>query len=317
MSGDQLNADPARYLQAAGANVAPPPIASDPLVAGLTPIEQLLRVLGLAANADDPPDSTDSVVGQAERDAAAILAADAFAGQDQQATSELNSVAGQDATVQIAQQIPQLISGIAGAFTGALGGALQPLIQIPQQIAQAYQATGASDPLIDNPNTGLDSGALSDGGFDGGFDSGFDGGFDGGGGAAGAGSGGGGFANTTPTGLLPPVASAGTSPASAPASRIAPPGAVPTISPPAAGMSGVPMIPPGAMHGAGADKDAKTDTKRVSVPPVRNGSPVQGRITSPPIAPTVVKKVEGKPVTAKRIIAPGAGTSDADDPPRR
>jgi len=317
MSGDRLNADVAEYLQAAGANVAPPPITSDPLVTGPTPIEQLLRVLGLAANADDPPDSTDSVVRQAERDAAAILAADTFAGQDQQATSELNGVAGQDATVQIAQQIPQLISGIAGAFTGALGGALQPLIQIPQQIAQAYRETGSLDPPIDNPIPGLDSGALSDGGFEGGFDSGFDGGFDGGGGAAGAGSAVGGPANTTPTGLLPPVASASTSPASAPASRIAPPGAGPTISPPTAGMAGVPMIPPGAMHGAVADKDAKTDTKRVSVPPVRNGSPIQGRITSPPIAPTVTKKVEGKPVTAKRMIAPDAGTSDKDGPARR
>ena len=77
------------------------------------------------------------------------------------------------------------------------------------------------------------------------------------------------------------------------------------------------MMPPGAMQGAGADKEAKTDTKRVSVPTVRNGSPVQGRITSPPIAPTVIKKVEGKPVTAKRIIAPDAGTSDIGDPARR
>jgi len=313
MSGDQLNADTTQYLQAAGVNVAPPPIASDPLVAGLTPIEQLLRVLGLAANADDPSDSTDSVAGQAEREAGAILAADAFAGQDQQATSELNGVAGQDSTIQMAQQIPQLISGIAGALTGALGGALQPLIQIPQQIAQAYQAAGASDLPIGDPITGVDTDALSDGDFD----SGFDGGFDGGAGAGSAGSAGSGLANTTPTGLLPPVASAGTSPASAPVSRIAPPGAVPTISSPAAGMAGVPMIPPGAMHGAGADRDAKTDTKRVSVPPVRNGSPVQGRITSPPIAPTVIKKVEGKPVTAKRIIPPGAGTADADDPARR
>ncbi|MBJ7401470.1 hypothetical protein [Mycolicibacterium sp.] len=309
MSGDRLNADTAQYLQAAGANVAPPPIASDPLVAGLTPIEQLLRVLGLAANADDPPDSNDSVAGQAERDAGAILAADAFAGQDQQATSELEGIAGQNPTIQMAQQIPQLISGIAGALTGALGGALQPLVQIPQQIAQAYQAAGASDLPIDDPITGVDTEALSD--------SGFDGGFDGGGGAAGAGSAGGGLANTTPTGLLPPVPSAGTSPASAPVSRIAPPGAVPTSSPPAAGMAGVPMMPPGAMQGAGADKEAKTDTKRVSVPTVRNGSPVQGRITSPPIAPTVIKKVEGKPVTAKRIIAPDAGTSDIGDPARR
>jgi hypothetical protein len=317
MSGDRLNADTDQYLQAAVANVAPPPIVSDPLVAGLTPVEQLLRVLGLAANADDPPDSADSLAAQAERDAGAILAADTFAGQDQQAASQVKGVAGQDPLVQIAQQIPQLISGIAGALTGALGGALQPLVQIPQQIGQAYQAAGVSDPQIDDSTTGVDTGALSDGGVDTGFDGGVDTGFDSGGGAAGAGSASGGLGNTTPTGLLPPVSSAGTSPASAPVARFTPPVTVPASSPPAAGMAGVPMIPPGAMHSAGPDREAKTDTKRISVPPVRNGSPVQGRITSPPTAPTVIKKVEGKPVTAKRIIAPDAGNSDTGDPARR
>ena len=74
-------------------------------------------------------------------------------------------------------------------------------------------------------------------------------------------------------------------------------------------MAGVPMVPPGAMTGAtGTDKDAKADTKRISVPQVRNGTPVQGRLTAPPVAP-VIKRVEGKPVASRRIIAPG----DAED----
>lgn len=74
------------------------------------------------------------------------------------------------------------------------------------------------------------------------------------------------------------------------------------------------MVPPGAMHGAaGSEKDAKADTKRVSVPTVKNGAPVQGRITTPPPAPPqVVKKVDGKPVATKRIIVPNSTPTDGD-----
>ena len=50
MTGGQLNANVDQYLQAAAMNTPPPQIVSDPLVTGVTPIEQLLRVLGLAAN---------------------------------------------------------------------------------------------------------------------------------------------------------------------------------------------------------------------------------------------------------------------------
>ncbi len=49
MTGGQLNANAEQYLQANGMNGLPPPITSDPLVAGATPIEQLLRVLGLGS----------------------------------------------------------------------------------------------------------------------------------------------------------------------------------------------------------------------------------------------------------------------------
>ena len=61
------------------------------------------------------------------------------------------------------------------------------------------------------------------------------------------------------------------------------------------------------MNGASAaDKDAKADTKRVSVPPVRNGAPVQGRITTAPPLPNVTKLVAGKPVATRRVVAPGS-----------
>jgi hypothetical protein len=327
MTGDRLDADADQYRQAAVQNLAPPTIASDPLAAGMSPTEQLLRILGLAANADDPQDNADSIDAQAERDAQAIAAAEAFTTQDEQAAAEVNSVAAQDQTAQLAQQLPQMISGIAGAVTGALGGALAPLGQIPQQLAQAafqtgmgaYRGDGASDLQFDDPGAldalpiddiATDTPGLSDAGLGG--DGGGFGDF-GGGGFGGADPGGGSAAmtGTIPTGLLgpPPVPSASTAPASAPAVTTSLPNTAPAPTPAGAGMAGVPMVPPGAMTGTnGADKDAKADTKRITVPQVRNGTPVQGRLTAPPVAP-VIKRVEGKPVASRRIIAPG----DAED----
>jgi hypothetical protein len=325
MTGDRLDADADQYRQSAVQNLAPPTIASDPLTAGMSPTEQLLRILGLAANADDPQDSADSIDAQAERDAQAIAAAEVFTTQDEQAAAEVNSVAAQDQMAQLAQQLPQMISGIAGAVTGALGGALAPLGQIPQQLAQAafqtgmgaYGGDGASDLQIDDPGAldalpfddiATDTPALSDAGLGGdGFGDFGSGGF----GGATPGGGSAPITGTMPTGLLgpPPVPSASTAPASAPAVPTSLPNTAPAPTPAGAGMAGVPMVPPGAMTGAnGADKDAKADTKRITVPQVRNGTPVQGRLTAPPVAP-VIKRVEGKPVASRRIIAPG----DAED----
>jgi hypothetical protein len=82
------------------------------------------------------------------------------------------------------------------------------------------------------------------------------------------------------------------------------------------GMGGMPMMPHGGMHGGADGKDDKADTKRVSVPSVKNGAPVQGRITTPPPAPTVTKRVDGQPVTSKRIVIPNhraAEKNESDD----
>ena len=309
MSGDRLNADTDLYGRAAGENGAPPTITSDHLVAGLTPVEQLLRVLGLAANADDSGDTADSVAAQAERDIQMIADAEAFAAEDRQASAAMTGVEGPDQVTQMAQQIPQLISGIAGAITGALGGAQQPLVQIPQQIAQMATQTGTGvSPDIDEANTPL----MDDFGADLGADFGGDFGADFGGGSGGGG-GAGGFGGTAPTALLgpPPIPSASTAPAAAPAIPM-PATSTPSAAPSAAGgMAGVPMIPPGAMQGgATGDRDTKSDTKRVSVPPVPNGSPVQGRLTAPQITPAVTTTIEGKPVATKRIIGLDAGKAD-------
>lgn len=78
-------------------------------------------------------------------------------------------------------------------------------------------------------------------------------------------------------------------------------------------MGAMPMMPPGAMHGAGGgSKDEKPDTKRIVAPSVKNGAPVQGRITTPPPVPEVVKRVEGKPVASRRIILPDQKRDEED-----
>jgi hypothetical protein len=82
-------------------------------------------------------------------------------------------------------------------------------------------------------------------------------------------------------------------------------------------MGAVPMVPPGAMHGAaGTASDAKPDTKRIVAPRVKNGGPVQGRITAPPPAPEVVKRVEGKPIASRRILLPDHKRDDDTDASR-
>ena len=304
MSDGIFNADLDQYLRAAGIDGPPPVIASDALVAGLTPTEQLLRILGLAANADDPADAADSVAQQSDRDVGATESARAFATEDERAGADLNGTAA---------QIPQLIAGIAGAVAGALGGALQSLGQLPQALGQIAPAQGANQIEMDGYREGAEPDLPFDEPFDAFSDTEFGDTWAGGGGdgaADGAGVAGGGLGGvpgTMATGVLgpPPVPSAGTAPASAPALRISPPGTGAAPPPAAAGMAGMPLIPPGAMNPATAgDKDAKIETNRVSVPTVRNGAPIQGRLVPPPAAPTVVKRVDGKPVATKRVVAP-------------
>jgi hypothetical protein len=206
-------------------------------------------------------------------------------------------MAGVGSPAEMAQQIPQMISGVAGGISGAMSGLLQPLSQLPQQAAQigqqmmqagmgAMQHGAGEAAAIPGELTGSTSGA-------GGLGS-------GGGGVDGLGA-------PTPTGSLNPLPapSAGTEPASSRTTSTPPPSASAPTSPSRGGMGAMPMMPPGAMHGAGGGgKDEKPDTKRIVAPSVKNGAPVQGRITTPPPAPEVVKRVEGKPVASRRIILP-------------
>jgi hypothetical protein len=65
-------------------------------------------------------------------------------------------------------------------------------------------------------------------------------------------------------------------------------------------MTGMPMVPPGAMGAGGAgESKEKPAEKRVTAPAVPNGQPVKGRLTPPPNVP-VTKSGEDKPPVVTR-----------------
>jgi hypothetical protein len=289
----------------------PPQITPDQLAAGSSAISQLLRLLGIASNSGDPADSLDALNGHAERDAKTADALGKFPANEEASSAKLAGVAGQDPMAQMVQQIPQMASGLAGSIAGALGGVLQPLGQIPQQIGQMGQqalqagmgalqhgaggaaAAGEAIPAELAESTG-GAGEL-------------------GGGAAGGG--GGGVGATTPTAMLGPLPapSAGTDPASSHTGSPVPPSSPAPSTAPRGTMGAMPMMPPGAVQGgSGSGSDAKPDAKRIVAPTVKNGAPVQGRITTPPPLPEVVKRIEGKPIASRRIILPEQNRPDDD-----
>jgi hypothetical protein len=286
----------------------PPQIPPDQLATGKSAISQLLALLGIASNGGDPNDALDALTGHAERGAKTGDALTKFPANEEQSSAKLASVGGQDPMAQMVQQLPQLASGMAGA----LGGLMQPLSQIPQQVAQiGQQAMQAGMGALQHGAGGAATAGEAIPGELLGATSG-DGEL---GGGAGGGAGGGGLGATTPTAMLGPLPapSPGTEPASAHTASPAP-----TNSPaPATGsrgaMGGMPMMPPGAMQGAGgAGSDAKPDTKRIVAPAVKNGAPVQGRITTPPPTPEVTKRVDGKPIASRRILLPDQKRDDDD-----
>lgn len=279
----------------------PPGIPPDPLAAGSSYISQLLKILGIASNSGDPGDMTAAQAGYDERGMKTGDALTKFPANEADSSAKLAGAGGQNEMSQMLQQIPQMASGLAGSLSGALGGLLQPLGQMTQQVAQigqqAMQAgmsglqhgagAAATGEAIPGELLGAKGGAGELGG--------------GGGGGVGGGLG------TTPTAMLGPLPapSAGTEPASAHSATPPPANAStqPTVQ--RGAMGAMPMMPPGAMHGAGGTgNDAKADTKRVVAPSVKNGAPVQGRITTPPPTPEVTKRGEGKPIASRRILLP-------------
>jgi hypothetical protein len=290
----------------------PPPITPDQLATGRSAISQLLRVLGVAANSGDPADNLAALAGHDEREAMTADALGKFPANEEQSSARLAGVGNQSELGQMAQQLPQMAAGIAGGIAGALGGALQPLSQIPQQVAQAGQQAmqmgmGALQHGVGGAAAGgeaIPAELLEAGGGGGEL-----------GGGGGGGAGGGGLGTTTPTAMLGPLPapSAGTVPASSRTASVAPPIPPEPSTGSRGGMGAMPIMPPGAMQGPGSGNDAKADTKRVVVPSVKNGAPVQGRITTPPPTAEVIKRVDGKPVATRRILLPEHKREDDAD----
>jgi hypothetical protein len=286
---------PEDYGQVGGAPPAPG-IVPNGVPGGHSPADLAAAGLGLAGNAGVPGDIASSTEADLDRRARAAEAAAKFPANEADAASQMEGVGGQG----MAQMVPQLISGLAGAVTGAIGGVMGPLTQMPQQAMQAGQS--ALQPLMSamKGSEGLEAGladgtggaALADSVGQG------ESGLGGGGGGLGGGA-------TTPTGFLgpPPVptSSPPTTPAAASAKSVAatPTGGTP-MSTTQSGMTGMPMMPPGAMgHGSGDGSKDKPGEKRVTVPGVPNGQPVKGRLTAPPSVP-VTKSADGKPAVVAR-----------------
>jgi hypothetical protein len=301
------------YARAHGLNLPPHQIVSDMVASGPSGVEQLLSLLGVSVNSGDPADNLQAQTGQSRREAGLGAAMTQFPATEQNSAAQLAGVGGKDPMSEFTQ-LMQGATGIGQGLTSSLTGILQPFTQIAQQIPQqGMQAMQA----VMGAAKGAGGGAAAAGaipeellGAGGGLAGGAAGELGGAAGGAGAG-----LASTVPASQLgpPPTPSAGTVPAS---STTTPP--VPAPPPDAAagprgGMGGMPMMPPGAMGGAGGSGgDSKTDTKRVVPPSVKNGAPVQGRIVAPPTAAEVVKRVAGKPVASRRILAPDQKPEDDD-----
>jgi hypothetical protein len=301
------------YARAHGLNLPPHQIVSDMVASGPSGVEQLLSLLGVSVNSGDPADNLQAQTGQSRREAGLGAAMTQFPATEQNSAAQLAGVGGKDPMAEFTQ-LMQGATGIGQGLTSSLTGILQPFTQIAQQIPQqGMQAMQA----VMGAAKGAGGGAAAAGaipeellGAGGGLAGGAAGELGGAAGGAGAG-----LASTVPASQLgpPPTPSAGTVPAS---STTTPP--VPAPPPDAAagprgGMGGMPMMPPGAMGGAGGSGgDSKTDTKRVVPPSVKNGAPVQGRIVAPPTAAEVVKRVAGKPVASRRILAPDQKPEDDD-----
>ena len=280
----------------------PPPLTPDQIASGSSLMSQLLATLGLAGNAGDPTDMAAAEAGHAKRGEKTGDAMTQFPAGDQDSSKQLEQL--MSSATQMPQQFMQAFGGMFQGLSQGMNQAMQQGMQMGTQMASSLGKAGQGAGLAGE----LPADALGDALGAGGAALGA------GGAAGGAGAG---LADATiPAGNLgpPPVPSAGTYPA---ASQQVP---VPPSPPdPGAGArgsmgGGMPMMPPGAAGGAGASgSDSKAETKRVVPPTVKNGAPVQGRITSPQTTPEVVKRIAGKPVASRRMVAPDDKRDNDED----
>jgi hypothetical protein len=286
---DQLRIYVEQLAQALQHNMPPPPIPADMPPGAVSEIDMLLAGLGMAGNSGDPKDMANGQAGFAQRGDKTGEAMSKFPAGDQDASKELEQLMG--TATQMPQQLMQAFGGIFSPFTQGMSQAMQQVSQIGSQLASSMGKAGQGAGF----GASLPADALGDA-------------LGAGGAAMGAGGAGAGLAGaTTPAGNLgpPPTPSAGTYPTSSQQVPVPP-----SASDQGAGArgtmgGGMPMMPPGAAGGAGAGgSDSKAETKRVVPPSVKNGAPVQGRITTPQTAPEVVKRIAGKPIASRRLVVP-------------
>ncbi len=274
----------------------PPPLTPDQIASGTSLMSQLLATLGMAGNVGDPNDMAAATEGHAKRGEKTGDAMTQFPAADQQGSQELQQL--MSTMQQMPQQVMQTFSGLFQGLSQPLNQAMQQVSQISSQLTSTLGKAGQGAGAAALPADAL-GGALGAGGS-----------------AMGAGGGGAGLAGaTTPAGNLgpPPTPTAGTVPMSSQQAPV-------TSPPPAEGAGargqmggGMPMMPPGAGGAAGSGGDSKAETKRVVPPTVKNGAPVQGRISTPQAAPEVVKRVAGKPIASRRILPPDSKVEDDAD----
>lgn len=275
----------------------PPPLTPDQIASGSSLMSQLLATLGLAGNSGDPSDMAAAQAQYAQRGQKTGDAMTKFPANEEESSKQLEQLMG--TAGQIPQQLMQAVGGLFGGFSQAINQAAQQGSQIGSQLASTVGKAGQGAGLAAEVPADALGDALGAGGA-----------------ALGAGGAGAGLAGaTTPAGNLgpPPTPSAGTYPAAAPTPQIPAPSAPDSAASARGQMGGMPMMPPGAMGGAGASSTDKPDTKRVVPPSVKNGAPVQGRITTPQTAPEVVKRIAGKPVASRRMLTPDDKRDDEDE----
>ncbi|MCB0928569.1 MAG: hypothetical protein KDB70_11760 [Mycobacterium sp.] len=308
--GGTINADAVRYLQLLGLP-PPPPIPSDPVLAGKVLTEWWAQVLEIASNWGDPDDAARAAAEALERDGKAGDAATKFDANEQ---TSAQTVRGATADSGIGGQLPQMFSGLGQGLLGTAGSALSPLTQLPTQAGQLagqlagqFAQLGQSGATTPTERGGLDgTGGLTDEELANALADELGGDL---GDGPGDSSGGGSAALLGP----PPGSSAATAPTSGRTLPVVSSPASPATHPSGAGMGAMPMMP-GAPLAAGAPggRDGPSDgTRRVSVPAVRNGAPVQGRINVPPAPAAVTKRVDGKVVATRRIVTPAEGEDTA------
>jgi hypothetical protein len=305
-TGDELRVYITELAHALEQNLPPPPIPPDLPAGASSEIDLLLAGLGMAANAGDPEDMVVGEAGYAERELQTGEAMMKFPANEEQSAQAMQQVMG------MAQDVPQTLSGAGQSVGGVFGGFFQSLNQALQQGVQAGQQLAGG---LGGGAAGAElAGELPAEAF--GDSLGAGGALLGAGGAAGGA--GAGLAGTVPAGNLGPPATpaAATFPSSSPNPPQTPNAAEPSGAP-RGGAGGYPMMPPGGAGGAtGAGSDTKADTKRVVPPAVKNGAPVQGRVSAPPKLPEVTKRVDGKPVASRRVLAPGYKPDEDTEPGR-